>query len=132
MKAAVKYSDKKHGCILDIGSLSSTHPHEGDLVYAGSKAATDSIAASLALELGPSGIRVNSINPGMVKTEGPDELTFITQEIRDGIAAMTPLRRLGEPEDIAAAAVLFCSDDVRWITGQCILVSGGTDIAAAR
>jgi 3-oxoacyl-[acyl-carrier protein] reductase len=125
VKEAVKYIDKKHGCILNIGSLSSTHPHEGDLVYGGSKAATDAMTASLALELGPSGIRVNSINPGMVKTEGLDELTFITQEIRDGIAAMTPMRRVGEPEDIAAAAVLFCSDDARWITGQCIRVSGG-------
>jgi 3-oxoacyl-[acyl-carrier protein] reductase len=93
-------------------------------VCGGSKAATDAMTASLALELGPSGIRVNSINPGMVKTEGLGELTFITQEIRDGIAAMTPLRRLGEPEDIAAAAVLLCSDDARWITGQWIRVSG--------
>jgi len=125
VKEAIKYIDKKHGCILNIGSLSSTHPHQGDLVYGGSKAATDAMTASLALELGPSGIRVNSINPGMVKTEGLGELTFITQEIRDGIAAITPLRRLGEPEDIAAAAVLFCSDDARWITGQCIRVSGG-------
>jgi 3-oxoacyl-[acyl-carrier protein] reductase len=83
------------------------------------------MTASLSLELGPSGIRVNSINPGMVKTEGLDELTFMTQEVRDGIARMTPLRRVGEPEDIAAAAVLFCSDDARWITGQCIRVSGG-------
>jgi 3-oxoacyl-[acyl-carrier protein] reductase len=125
VKEAVKYIDKKPGCILNIGSLSSTHPHQGDLVYGGSKAATDAMTASLALELGPSGIRVNSINPGIVKTEGLGELTFITKEIRDGIAAMTPLRRLGEPEDIAAAAVLFCSDDARWITGQCIRVSGG-------
>jgi 3-oxoacyl-[acyl-carrier protein] reductase len=125
VKEAVEYIDKKQGCILNIGSLSGTHPHHGDLVYGGSKAATDAMTASLALELGPSGIRVNSINPGMVKTEGLGELTFITQEIRDGIAAMTPLRRLGEPEDIAAAAVLFCSDDARWITGQCIRVSGG-------
>jgi 3-oxoacyl-[acyl-carrier protein] reductase len=124
VKEAVKYLDKKHGCILNIGSLSSTHSHEGDLVYGGSKAATDAMTASLALELGPSGIRVNSVNPGMVKTEGLDELPFITQEVRDGIAAMTPMRRVGEPEDIAAAAVLFCSDDARWITGQCILVSG--------
>jgi len=124
MKEAVKYIEKKHGCILNIGSLSSTHPHEGDLVYGESKAATDAMTASLALELGPSGIRVNSINPGMVKTEGLDELSFITQEVRDGIAAMTPMGQLGELED-AAAAVLFCSDDARWITGQCIRVSGG-------
>jgi 3-oxoacyl-[acyl-carrier protein] reductase len=125
VKEAVKYIDQKHGCILNIGSLSSTHPHEGDLVYGGSKAATDAMTASLALELGPSGIRVHSINLGMVETEGLDELSFITQKVRDGIAAMTPMRRLGEPEDIAAAAILFCSDDARWITDQCIRVSGG-------
>jgi 3-oxoacyl-[acyl-carrier protein] reductase len=77
------------------------------------------------LELGPNGIRVNAINPGMVKTEGLDELGFITPEFRNQIAAMTPLRRLGEPEDIAAAAVLFCSEDAGWITGECIRVSGG-------
>ncbi len=59
-----------HVGILNIGSLSSTHPHEADLVYGGSKAATDAMTASFALALGPSGIRVNSINPGMVKTEG--------------------------------------------------------------
>ena len=125
VKEAVKYIDKKQGCILNIGSLSSTRPHQGDLVYGASKSATDAMTAALALELGPSGIRVNSINPGMVKTEGLGELTFITREIRDGIAAMTPMRRIGEPEDIAAAAVLFCSEDARWITGQCIRVSGG-------
>jgi 3-oxoacyl-[acyl-carrier protein] reductase len=125
VKEAVKYIDKTQGSILNIGSLSTTRSYQGDLVYGGSKAATDAMTASLALELGPSGIRVNSINPGMVKTEGLGELTFITQEIRDGIAAITPLRRLGEPDDIAAAAVLFCSDDARWITGQCVRVSGG-------
>jgi NAD(P)-dependent dehydrogenase (short-subunit alcohol dehydrogenase family) len=89
------------------------------------KAAVDAITATLALELGPNGIRVNAINPGMVKTEGLDELSFITPEFRNQIAAMTPLRRLGEPDDIAAAAVLFCSEDAGWITGECIRVSGG-------
>jgi 3-oxoacyl-[acyl-carrier protein] reductase len=115
----------KHGCILNISSLSSTHPAPGSAVYGGSKAAVDSITATLAEELGPVGIRVNAINPGMVKTEGLDELEFITPEFRAGIAAATPLRRLGEPKDIAAAAVLLCHDDARWITGQCIRVSGG-------
>jgi 3-oxoacyl-[acyl-carrier protein] reductase len=125
VKEAVKYMEKNDGCILNISSLSSTHPAAGSAVYGGSKAAVDAITATLALELGPNGIRVNAINPGMVKTEGLDELGFITPEFRNQIAAMTPLRRLGEPEDIAAAAVLFCSEDAGWITGECIRVSGG-------
>jgi 3-oxoacyl-[acyl-carrier protein] reductase len=125
VKEAVKYMQKNDGCILNISSLSSTHPAAGSAVYGGSKAAVDAITATLALELGPNGIRVNAINPGMVKTEGLDELGFITPEFRNQIAAMTPLRRLGEPEDIAAAAVLFCSEDAGWITGECIRVSGG-------
>jgi len=125
VKEAVKYMEKNNGCILNISSLSSTHPAAGSAVYGGSKAAVDAITATLALELGPNGIRINAINPGMVKTEGLDELSFITPEFRNQIAAMTPLCRLGEPEDIAAAAVLFCSGDARWITGQCIRVSGG-------
>jgi 3-oxoacyl-[acyl-carrier protein] reductase len=115
----------RHGCILNISSLSSTHPAPASAVYGGSKAAVDSITATLAEELGPAGIRVNAINPGMVKTAGLDELEFITPEFRAAIAAATPLRRLGEPEDIAAAAVLLCHDDAQWITGQCIRVSGG-------
>jgi 3-oxoacyl-[acyl-carrier protein] reductase len=125
VKEAVKYMEKNNGCILNISSLSSTHPAAGSVVYGGSKAAVDAITATLALELGPNGIRINAINPGMVKTEGLDELSFITPEFRNHIAAMTPLCRLGEPEDIAAAAVLFCSGDAHWITGQCIRVSGG-------
>src|SRR5258708_40319661 len=111
--------------MLNISSLSSTDPAAGSAVYGGRKAAVDAITATLALELGPNGIRVNAINPAMVKTEGLDELSFITPEFRNQIVAMTPLRRLGEPEDIAGAAVLFCSEDGRWITGEFIRVSGG-------
>jgi 3-oxoacyl-[acyl-carrier protein] reductase len=100
VKEAVKYMEKNDGCIFNISSLSSTHPAAGSAVYGGSKGAVDAITAALALELGPRGIRVNAINPGMVKTEGLDELGFI----------------------IAAAAVLFCSEDAGWITGECIRV----------
>ena len=101
VKEAVKYMEKNDGCILNISSLSSTHPAAGSAVYGGSKAAVDAITATLALELGPNGIRVNAINPGMVKTEGLDELSFITPEFRNQIAAMTPLCRLGEPADVS-------------------------------
>jgi 3-oxoacyl-[acyl-carrier protein] reductase len=121
VKEAVKYMDKRNSCILNIGALSSTHSHEGDLVYGGSNAATYAMTASLALERGPSGIRGNSINPGMVKTEGLDELAFITQKIRDDIAAMTPMRRVGEPGCRSSFLFRRCP----WITGQCVRVSAG-------
>jgi NAD(P)-dependent dehydrogenase (short-subunit alcohol dehydrogenase family) len=85
----------------------------------------EAITAALALELGSSNIRVNSISPGVVKTEQLDELSVMTPEVRGQIAAMTPLRRLGEPEDMAVAALILCSHDARWITGQSIRVSGG-------
>jgi 3-oxoacyl-[acyl-carrier protein] reductase len=113
------------GCILNISSLASTNPSPGSLLYGGSKAAVDAITATLAVEMGPRGIRVNAINPGVVKTEQLDELPGMTPELRAQVSRMTPLQRLGEPEDIAAAAVLLCGDDARWITGQCIRVSGG-------
>jgi 3-oxoacyl-[acyl-carrier protein] reductase len=113
------------GCILNISSLASTNPSPGSLLYGGSKAAVDAITATLAVEMGPRGVRVNAINPGVVKTEQLDELRGMTPELRAQVARMTPLQRLGEPEDIAAAAVLLCGEDARWITGQCIRVSGG-------
>jgi 3-oxoacyl-[acyl-carrier protein] reductase len=124
-REAALYLEDSHGCILNISSLTSIHPARGSAVYGGSKAAVDAITATLALELGPSHIRVNSISPGVVKTEQLDELSFMTSAVRDQIAAMTPLRRLGEPEDIAAAALILCSHDARWITGQSICVTGG-------
>jgi 3-oxoacyl-[acyl-carrier protein] reductase len=124
-KGASRYMERSGCCILNISSLSSTHPAPASAVYGGSKAAVDAITATLAEELGPRGIRVNALNPGMVETEGLGELGFITPEFRDHIAGLTPLRRLGKPDDIAAAAALLCSDDARWITGQYIRASGG-------
>lgn len=116
---------QRSGCILNISSLSSTIPSAGSALYGGSKAAVDAITATLAVELGPRGIRVNAINPGITQTEQLDEQAFVTPELRAYVSNMTPLRRLGTPEDIAAAAVLLCSGDAGWITGQCVRLSGG-------
>jgi len=116
---------QRDGCILNISSLSSTIPSAGSALYGGSKAAVDAITATLAVELGPKGIRVNAINPGVTQTEQLDEQSFVTPELRAYVSNMTPLRRLGVPDDIAAAAVLLCSGDAGWITGQCVRLSGG-------
>jgi 3-oxoacyl-[acyl-carrier protein] reductase len=123
-KEAGKYLGRA-GCILNISSISSKIPTPGYSMYGGTKAAIDNITANLALEMGPRGIRVNAINPGMTKTEQLDEVPGVTPELRAQVSMMTPLQRLGEPEDIAAAAVLLCGEDARWITGECIRVSGG-------
>jgi 3-oxoacyl-[acyl-carrier protein] reductase len=80
------------------------------------------ITAALAVELGPQGIRVNSVAPGLTKTDMSDTAP---QEMVDALVAQTPLGRIGEPEDIARAVVFLASDDASWITGQVLQSSGG-------
>ena len=79
----------------------------------------------LSLELGSKGIRVNSLNPGLVETEGTHTAGFIGSDFHKGAAAGTPLGRIGQPNDIADAAVFLASDDSGWITGQLINAAGG-------
>jgi 3-oxoacyl-[acyl-carrier protein] reductase len=90
-----------------------------------SKAAVDAITVSLAGELGSKKIRVNSINPGMVETEGLHAVGFADSDFRKHTEATTPLGRIAQPQDIATAAVLFASDDAGWVTGQTLLLTGG-------
>ena len=94
-------------------------------VYSATKAAVDAITKSLAKELGPKKIRVNSINPGMVETEGVQTAGFIEGDFRKQFEAQTPLGRIGQPDDIAPAAVFLASDDSSWITGETLYISGG-------
>jgi 3-oxoacyl-[acyl-carrier protein] reductase len=117
---------ERDGCILNVSSLSSMTPGAGSCLYGGSKAAVDGITATLAIELGQKGIRVNAINPGMTLTAQLDELPFVTPEFLSLVRGMTPLQRLGTAEEIAGAAVALCSHQTAsWITGQCVRVSGG-------
>jgi 3-oxoacyl-[acyl-carrier protein] reductase len=94
-------------------------------VYSGTKGAVDSITRSLAKELGSRGIRVNAINPGMVETEGTHSAGITESEMRKQVEAQTPLGRIGQPKDIAGAAVFLASSDSSWITGETLLISGG-------
>jgi 3-oxoacyl-[acyl-carrier protein] reductase len=94
-------------------------------VYSATKAAVDAVTKSLAKELGPKQIRVNSINPGLVVTEGLQAAGMETGEFRDKIEADTPLGRVGQPQDIAPAVVFFASTDSAWITGETLVISGG-------
>jgi 3-oxoacyl-[acyl-carrier protein] reductase len=123
---AVKLFGPAGGSVVNVGSVASRVNMAGSAIYAGTKAALDSITQVLSRELGPQKIRVNSVNPGPVQTEGfaasglSPEHEFVQNSV-----AQTPLGRLGQPEDIGDAVALLASDEARWISGQVIRVSGG-------
>ena len=95
-------------------------------VYSATKAAVDAVTRSLAKELGPRKIRVNAINPGMVDTEGFRAAGLAESDFRRQVEAQTPLGRIGQPQDIAPAAVFLASSDSAWITGETLHITGGT------
>jgi 3-oxoacyl-[acyl-carrier protein] reductase len=111
--------------IINISSVVSRITPAASAVYSGTKGAVDAITGALAKELGPKRIRVNSINPGMVETEGAKSAGFIGSDFEKGVVAQTPLGRVGQPDDIADIAVFLASDDSRWITGEQLIASGG-------
>jgi 3-oxoacyl-[acyl-carrier protein] reductase len=113
------------GAVVNISSVVSTFSPANTAVYSGTKAAVDSITRSLAKELGPRKIRINSINPGMVETEGAHSAGITGSDMRTQIEAATPLGRIGQPGDIAPAVVFLASDDASWITGETLYISGG-------
>jgi 3-oxoacyl-[acyl-carrier protein] reductase len=122
---AVKHFGETGGVIINTGSVvSHIHPAYSS-IYTSTKGAVDSITGVLARELGPRGIRVNSINPGLVLTEGIKTIGMNEGEFYEKLKADTPLGRIGVPEDYGAVAVFLASDDSHWITGEALKVSGG-------
>jgi 3-oxoacyl-[acyl-carrier protein] reductase len=113
------------GSIINIGSAVTRTTPPNSAVYTGSKGAVDAITGVLARELGPKNIRVNTLNPGMVDTEGTNTAGFIGSEFEKGIVGQTPLGRVGKPADIASIAVFLASDDSAWLTGEQLVASGG-------
>jgi 3-oxoacyl-[acyl-carrier protein] reductase len=122
---ALKHFGADGGSIINIGSLASSLTPPTAVVYNATKGAVDAITRTLAKELGPRKIRVNSINPGMVITEGAVAGGYTEGDMRKMFESQTPLGRVGETEDIAPAAVFFASDDSKWITGETLLIAGG-------
>ena len=122
---AVKLFGPEGGSIINLGSVVATLAPAGMPVYSATKAAVNAITKSLAAELGPRNIRVNSINPGMVETEGLHSAGIAEGDFRSQIEAQTPLRRIGRPQDIAPTAVFLASSDASWITGESFFISGG-------
>lgn len=125
IQEAAKHFGPSGGSIINISSVAAFFSPPTGSLYSGTKAAVDSITRSLAKELGPKKIRVNCINPGMVETEGVHAAGFAESDFRKQIEATTPLGRIGQPSDIAPAAVFFASDDSSWITGETLVISGG-------
>jgi 3-oxoacyl-[acyl-carrier protein] reductase len=122
---AVKHFGPDGGSIINLSSVVSTAAPPNSSVYSATKAAVDAVTRSLAKELGPRKIRVNSINPGMVETEGIHSSGLSSGDFRKQLEAQTPLGRIGQPQDIAPAAVFLASDDSAWITGETFYIAGG-------
>ena len=122
---ALKHFGPEGGSVINIGSLASSLTPPTGVIYNATKGAVDAITRTLAKELGPRKIRVNSINPGMVITEGAIAGGYTEGDMRKMFESQTPLGRVGETDDIAPAAVFFASDDSKWITGETLLIAGG-------
>ena len=123
-QAAVKHLSEG-ASIINIGSVISRLTMPGSAVYSGTKGAVDAITGVLAKELGARRIRVNSINPGVVETEGTVAGGFIGSDMESHAVAQTPLGRTGRPDDIADVAVFLASNESRWLTGETLIASGG-------
>jgi 3-oxoacyl-[acyl-carrier protein] reductase len=123
-KAAESFGEKG-GSVINISSVVGTNPLAGAVVYCATKGAVDNITVSLSKELGPKKIRVNSLSPGMIETEGFHASGIGASDFPKLVAAQTPLGRIGQPDDCGPVAVFLASDDSGWVTGQTILVSGG-------
>lgn len=117
------------GTIVNTSSIAATGGTAGLSVYAASKGAFDAMIRAVALEVGAGGIRINNVNPGVIRTP---MTAVLPAEALTPIAAHAALKRLGEPEDVGDVAVWLCTDEARFITGQSILVDGGFNIAGLR
>jgi 3-oxoacyl-[acyl-carrier protein] reductase len=122
---ALNHFGPQGGSVINLSSVVGRHPVPGAVVYTATKGAVDTITRGLAKELGSRKIRVNAIAPGGTETEGAHSLGLVGSDMEKQIVANTPLGRLGQPGDIAGAAVFLASDDAGWITGEIVTVSGG-------
>lgn len=122
---AVQHFDGNGGSIINVSSVISDNPMANSVVYSATKGAVDTIAIALSKELGGKKIRVNTIAPGGVETEGTVTAGIIGSDMEKYLVSQTPLGRIGQPDDIAKVAVFLASDDSEWVNGERITVSGG-------
>ncbi|HOP06671.1 MAG TPA: SDR family oxidoreductase [candidate division Zixibacteria bacterium] len=123
--AAASMAQRKQGCIVIISSGLSRHPGPGFIAHSSAKSALDAFSKSLALELGPLGIRVNVVAPGLTRT---DATAARMPQMEQAVAQHTPLRRVGETEDIAGVVLFYCSEWANFVTGTYLPVNGGTQM----
>jgi 3-oxoacyl-[acyl-carrier protein] reductase len=123
---ALKHFSRKGGSVVNISSIASENPVPNSALYSATKGAIDTLTMALAKELGPRNIRVNTVAPGLVDTEGNRTSGFVGSAAAEAGTAATPLgARFGQPHEIAPVVVFLASDDAAWITGERISASGG-------
>jgi 3-oxoacyl-[acyl-carrier protein] reductase len=122
--AAVPHLSNGSSIINISSNVTSVFPAES-AIYTGTKGAVDAITGVLAKELGPRGIRVNAVNPGLIETDGTHAAGVIGSEFQTWNENQTPLGRIGQVRDIAPIVSYLASDDARWVTGEIIFGSGG-------
>jgi 3-oxoacyl-[acyl-carrier protein] reductase len=122
--AARQFGDRG-GVVVNVSSVAAASALPNASVYSATKAAVDAVTRSLAAELGPKGVRVNSVNPGMIETEGTHSQGVTESDFRKQVEAQTPLGRIGRVDDVAPVVTFLASDDAKWVTGQVLYVSGG-------
>ena len=119
---ARKMLRRRTGAIVNLTSFVGLHGNPGQANYAATKAGLIGLTKALAKELGQRGVRVNAVAPGYVTT---DITSGLSSDLREGIIRLTPLARLGEPEDVARAVRFLCSDEAAYVTGEVLRVDGG-------
>jgi 3-oxoacyl-[acyl-carrier protein] reductase len=125
IQESVSHFGPEGGSVINMSSIVSVSPSPVNPVYSATKAAVDSLTRSLAKELAPRHIRLNTINPSMIATEGIRSVVGSDDTMLEARRAQTPLGRLGTPADIANAAVFLASDESSFMTGENIILSGG-------
>jgi 3-oxoacyl-[acyl-carrier protein] reductase len=124
-KEAARQFGPNGGSVINISSVASRDAVPTSAVYSATKGAVDAVTRVLAAELGPRKIRVNTIAPGGVETEGTHAMGVIGSDFEKAMIARTALGRMGQPDDIARVAVFLASDDSAWLTGEWLAASGG-------
>jgi 3-oxoacyl-[acyl-carrier protein] reductase len=125
IQEAVKHFGERGGSVLNISTVASQERMPMSVVYAASKSALDAVTRVLSAELGARKIRVNTLSPGAVETEGFVSMGATGDELKKALLPRVALGRMGQPDDIAKVAVFFASDDSAWVTGESLNVSGG-------
>jgi len=127
-REAARYFGEAGGSIINISSVVSELALPGSVIYAATKGALDTVTRVLAAELAPQKIRVNTLAPGMIETEGTHTAGFIGGDLQKNAEARTPLGRIGQPDEVARVALFLASDESGWVTGERISVAGGSQL----